>query len=145
MSVETPAEQQQEKKRKLEVTAEPSDPRAESNEITISVYQFIKLQNNSLRYAQRHIQDARKLIKDKDKNNDDHNVYFNVSDECMHIMKEHVWEAKYNIERFLKDKPNARQTYWPAMSNFDEIIQDCVGKKLEWPEDKKIKSEIKEL
>jgi len=147
MNVEVPSEQQ-EKKRKLEVGAEPrSESEApsvvvvavvvESNEVTISVYEYIKLQNHNLRYAEKCIEQARQLIKGKDENNDSDSVCFNVSHHLEYVMKEHITQAKYDLERFLKDKPNARQTYFPAMGNFDRIIQACIGERLEWPEEKK--------
>lgn len=120
------------KKRKLQdqdVVAEESDT------VTLSVYDFVQLQNNQIRYIQNSMKLHRDLLEDKDENKEDHNVYFNVAD-CLHDqLSEYAWKSKILIEKNLSDKPKARCQYGLAISRFNEVLMNCIGQKLHWKDE----------
>lgn len=120
------------KKRKLqdqEVVAEESDT------VTLSVYDFVQLQNNQMRYIENSMKLYRHLLEDKDENKGDHKVYFNVAD-CFHDqLSEYAWKSKILIEKNLSDKPKARSQYALAIRRFNEVLLDCIGQKLHWKDE----------
>ena len=105
---------------------------SESDTVTLSVHDFLQLQNNHMRYIQDGMKQCRELVKDKDEENDDHRVYFNVADCLCTQLQDYAWRSKVLLEKHLAGKPKTRLQYFVAINRFNEVLQECIGEKLKW-------------